>query len=98
MSGVLFPDPNGATPIESKTLAEGLQRAQVRFGLKPFSLQDLQNSVVCQMLDNGIPESTVYRLLNQEEPAGFGEENKKVTDSDLRKALDKLEKQLPKSY
>ena len=66
--------------------------------MKPFTLQDLQNSAVCQMLDNGIPESTLYKLLNQDEPAEFGKEAKKVTDSDLRKAFDKLERQLPKSY
>ncbi len=98
MSGVLFPVPGGVTPIDSKTLAEGLQRAQVRFGLKPFTLQDLQNSAVCQMLDNGIQEATLYKLLNQDEPKEFGKEPKKVKDSDLRKALEKVEKQLPKSY
>jgi len=98
MSGVLFPAPGGVTPMDSKILAEGLQRAQVRFGLKPFTLMDLQNSAVCQMLDNGIPESTVYKLLNEDEPAEFGKEAKKVKDSDLRKAFDKLERQLPKSY
>lgn len=98
MSGVLFPDPGGATPIDSKILAEGLQRAQVRFGLKPFTLQDLQDSVVCQMIDNGIPEATMYKLLNEDEPTVFGQEGGKVKDSDLRKALEKLEKQLPKSY
>ena len=98
MSGVLFPAPGGMAPIDSKTLAEGLQRAQVRFGLKPFTLKDLQNSAVSQMLDKGVSESILYRLLNQEEPTGFGKEAKKITDSDLRKALDKLEKQLPKSY
>ena len=98
MSGVLFPVPGGVTPIDSKTLAEGLQRAQVRFGLKPFTLQDLQNSAVCQMLDNGVPEATLYKLLNQDEPKEFGKEPKKVKDSDLRKALEKVEKQLPKSY
>ncbi len=98
MSGVLFPVPGGVIPIDSKTLAEGLQRAQVRVGLKPFTLQDLQNSAVCQMLDNGIPESTLYKLLNQDELPEFGKETKKVTDSDLRKALEKLERQLPKNY
>ncbi len=98
MSGVLFPVPGGMTPIDSKTLADDLQRAQVRFGLKPFTLQDLQDSAVCQMFDNGIPEATLYKLLNQDEPTEFGREAKKVTDSDLRKALEKLEKQLPKSY
>ena len=98
MSGVLFPVPGGATPIESKTLSEGLLRAQVRFGLKLFTLQDLQDSVVCQMLDNGIPEAALYKLLNEDEPTVFGKEGGKVKDSDLRKALEKLEKQLPKSY
>jgi integrase len=98
MSGVLFPAPGGMTPIDSKTLTEDLQRAQVRFGLKPFTLKDLQNSAVCQMLDNGISESTVYQLLNEDEPTEFGKESKKVKDSDLRKAFDKLERQLPKSY
>ncbi len=98
MSGVLFPAPGGVTSIDSKALAEGLQRAQVRFGLKPFTLKDLQNSAVCQMLDNGIPEATVYKLLNEDEPTEFGKEAKKVKDSDLRKAFDKLERQLPKSY
>lgn len=98
MSGVLFPGAGGATPIESKTLAEDLQRAQVRFGLKPFTLQDLQDSAVCQMVDNGIPEATMYKLLNEDEPTEFLQKGGKVTDSDMRKALDKLEKQLPKSY
>lgn len=98
MSGVLFPVPGGMTPIESKTLAEGLHRAQVRFGLKPFTLKDLQNSAISQMLENGIEEPTLYKLLNQEEPEEFGKEAKKVKDSDLRKALEKLERQLPKSY
>ena len=98
MSGVLFPAPGGLAPIDSKELAEGLQRAQVRFGLKPFTLKDLQNSAVCQMLDNGIPEATMYQLLNEDEPTEFGKEAKKVKDSDLRKALGKLEKQLPISY
>jgi integrase len=98
MSGVLFPAPGGVTPMDSKTLIEGLQRAQVRFGLKPFTLHDLQDSAVCQMLDSGIPDHTLYKLLNEDEPTEFGKEGKKVTDSDLRKALDKLEKQLPKSY
>lgn len=98
MSGVLFPAPGGLTPIDSKTLAEGLQRAQVRFGLKPFTLRNLQDSAVCQMLDNGIPDSTLYKLLNEDEPTEFAKEGGKVTDSDLRKALEKLERQLPKSY
>ncbi len=98
MSGVLFPVPGGMSPVDAKTLTEGLHRAQVRFGLKPFTLQDLQHSAVCQMLENGIPESTLYKLMNQEEPKEFGKEPKKVKDSDLRKALEKLEKQLPKSY
>jgi len=98
MSGVLFPAPGGVTPMDSKTLIDGLQRAQVRFGLKPFSLHDLQDSAVCQMLDNGIPDHILYKLLNEDEPTEFGNEGKKVTDSDLRKALDKLERQLPKSY
>ena len=98
MSGVLFPVPGGVTPMDSKTLAEGLQRAQVRFGLKPFTMQNLQDSAVCQMLDNGIPDHILYALLNEDEPSEFGQEGKRVTDSDMRKALDKLEKQLPKSY
>ncbi len=98
MSGVLFPAPGGVTPMDSKTLIEGLQRAQVRFGLKPFSLHDLQDSAVCQMLDNGIPDYILYKLLNEDEPTEFENEGKTVTDSDLRKALDKLERQLPKSY
>ncbi len=98
MSGVLFPVPGGVTPIDSKALTEDIQRAQVRFGLKPFTLQDLQDSAVCQMLDNGIPEATLYKLLNEDEPTVFGQEGGKVTDSDLRKALEKLERQLPKSY
>ena len=98
MSGVLFPVPNGVTPIDSKALAEGLLRAQVRFGLKPFSLQDLQNSVINQMLENGIPEATLYGLLNQEAPVEFVKEVEKVKDSDMRKALEKVERQLPKNY
>jgi integrase len=98
MSGVLFPCPDGATSIDSKTLAEDLHRAQVRFGLKQFTLQDLQDSVVCQMLENGITEATLYKLLNEDEPTVFGQEGGKVKDSDMRKALDKLERQLPKSY
>lgn len=98
MAGVLFPVPGGATPIESKSLSEGLLRAQVRFGLKLFTLQDLQNSMVSQMLENGITEATLYKLLNENEPTVFGQEGGKVKDSDLRKALEKVEKQLPKSY
>jgi len=46
MAGVLFSVPGGATPIDSKSLSEGLLRTQVRFGLKLFTLQDLQNSMV----------------------------------------------------
>ncbi len=98
MAGVLFPVPGGATPIDSKSLSEGLLRAQVRFGLKLFTLQDLQNSMVSQMLENGIPEATLYKLLNEDEPTVFGQEGGKVKDSDIRKALEKMEKQLPKSY
>lgn len=98
MAGVLFPVPGGMTPIASKALADDLQRAQVRFGLKPFTLQDLQNSAVCQMLDNGIPEYTLYKLLNEDEPTEVAKAGNKVKDSDLRKALEKLERQLPKSY
>jgi len=98
MSGVLFPVPGGATPIESKEVSEGLLRAQVRFGLKLFTLQDLQNSVVNQMIEKGIPEATLYKLLNEDEPTVFGQEGGKVKDSDMRKALEKLEKLLPKNY
>jgi integrase len=98
MAGVLFPVPGGATPIDSKSLSEGLLRTQVRFGLKLFTLQDLQNSMVSQMLENGITEATLYKLLNEDEPTVFGQEGGKVKDSDLRKALEKVEKQLPKSY
>jgi integrase len=98
MSGILFPASGGVTPIDAKVLIEGLQRAQVRFGLKPFTLHNLQDSAVCQMLDNGIPEHTLYELLNEDEPTEFEKKGEKVTDSDLRKALDKLERQLPKSY
>lgn len=98
MAGVLFPVPGGATPIDSKSLSEGLLRAQVRFGLKLFTLQDLQNSMVSQMLENGITEATLYKLLNEDEPTVFGQEGGKVKDSDLRKALEKVERQLPKNY
>ena len=98
MAGVLFPVPGGATPIDSKSLSEGLLRAQVRFGLKLFTLQDLQNSMVSQMLENGITEATLYKLLNEDEPTVFGQEGGTVKDSDLRKALEKVERQLPKSY
>jgi integrase len=98
MAGVLFPSSGRVTPIEVKSLEEDLRRAQVRFGLKPFTCRDLQNSAVGQMLDNGIPESTLYRLLNQDMPAELEKDNVKVTDSDLRKALEKLERQLPKAY
>jgi integrase len=98
MAGVLFPVPGGATPIGSKEVSEGLLRAQVRFGLKLFTLQDLQNSVVNQMLEKGVSEATLYKLLNEDEPTVFGQEGGKVKDSDMRKALEKLEKLLPKSY
>ena len=81
MAGVLFPVPGGATPIESKTVSEGLLRAQVRFGLKLFTLQDLQDSVVAQMLDKGVSEPTLYKLLNEDEPTVFGQEGGKVKDS-----------------
>jgi len=50
------------------------------------------------MLENGITEATLYKLLNEDEPTVFGQEGGKVKDSDLRKALEKVEKQLPKSY
>ncbi|MDH5762411.1 MAG: integrase family protein [Nitrospinota bacterium] len=98
MAGVLFPSPGRVTPIEVKSLEEDLRRAQVRFGLKPFTCGDLQNSAVGQMLDNDIPESTLYKLLNQDMPAELEKDAVKVTDSDLRKALEKLERQLPKAY
>jgi len=98
MSGVLFPVPDSVTPTDPKTLASDLQKAQLRFGLKPFTIEDLQNSVVCQMIDNGIEERILYPLLNQEPPEGLPDSDKKITDRDLRSALEKLEKQLPKSY
>ena len=81
-----------------KTLVSDLQKAKLRFGLKPFTIEDLQNSVACQMIDNGIDERILYQLLNQEPPEGLPDSDKKTTDRDLRKALEKLEKQLPKSY
>ncbi|MCH7650966.1 MAG: integrase arm-type DNA-binding domain-containing protein [Nitrospinae bacterium] len=98
MSGVLFPVPDSVTPTDPKTLASDLQKAQLRFGLKPFTIEDLQNSVVCQMIDNGIEERILYPLLNQDPPEGLPDSDKKITDRDLRSALEKLEKQLPKSY
>ena len=98
MSGVLFPVPDSVTPTDPKTLASDLQKAQLRFGLKPFTIEDLQNSVVCQMIDNGIEERILYPLLNQDPPEGLPDNDKKITDRDLRSALEKLEKQLPKSY
>lgn len=98
MSGVLFPVPGSVTPMDPKTLVSDLQKAQLRFGLKPFTIEDLQNSVACQMIDNGIDERILYQLLNQEPPEGLPDSDKKTTDRDLRKALEKLEKQLPKSY
>ncbi len=98
MSGVLFPVPGGVTAIEPKVLEDDLRRAQLRFGLKAFTLEDLHNSMVCQMLDNGISEPILYQLLNQDLPAGAPLAAKKVTDRDLRDALDKLEKQLPKAF
>ncbi len=98
MSGVLFPVPGSVTPMDPNTLASDLQKAQLRFGLKPFTIEDLQNSVVCQMIDNGIEERVLYPLLNQEAPEGLADSGKKITDRNLRSALEKLEKQLPKSY
>lgn len=98
MSGVLFSVPDSVTPTDPKTLASDLQKAQLRFGLKPFTIEDLQNSVVCQMIDNGIEERILYPLLNQDPPEGLPDNDKKITDRDLRSALEKLEKQLPKSY
>ena len=98
MSGVLFPAPGDVTAMEVKTLEDDVRRAQLRFGLKPFTLEDLQDSVVCQMLDNGISEPVLYQLLNRDLPAGAPVGAKKVSDHDLREALEKLEKQLPKSY
>ena len=98
MSGVLFPVPDSVTPTDPKTLASDLQKAQLRFGLKPFTIEDLQNSLVCQMIDNGIEERILYPLLNQDPPEGLPDSDKKITDRDLRSALEKLEKQLPKSY
>ncbi len=98
MSGVLFPVPGSVTPMDPKTLVSDLQKAQLRFGLKPFTVEDLQNSVVCQMIDNGIEERILYPLLNQDPPEGLPDSDKKITDRDLRSALEKLEKQLPKSY
>ncbi len=98
MSGVLFPVPDSVTPTDPKTLASDLQKAQLRFGLKPFTIEDLQNSLVCQMIDNGIEERILYPLLNQDPPEGLSDSDKKITDRDLRSALEKLEKQLPKSY
>ncbi|TDJ59583.1 MAG: DUF4102 domain-containing protein [Nitrospina sp.] len=98
MSGVLFPVPDSVTPTDPKTLASDLQKAQLRFGLNPFTIEDLQNSLVCQMIDNGIEERILYPLLNQDPPEGLPDSDKKITDRDLRSALEKLEKQLPKSY
>lgn len=98
MSGVLFPTPGDVTAIEVKVLEEDVRRAQLRFGLKPFTLEDLQDSVVCQMLDNGISEPVLYQLLNKDMPAGAPVGAKKVSDHDLREALEKLERQLPKAY
>jgi len=98
MSGVLFPVPGSVTPTDPKTLASDLQKANLRLGLKPFTVEDLQNSVVCQMIDNGIEERILYQLQNQDPPEGLPDSDKKITDRDLRSALEKLEKQLPKSY
>ena len=98
MAGVLFPVPGSVTPMDPKTLAEDLQKAQLRFGLKPFTLEDLQNSMVCQMIDNGIEERILYQLLNQEPPEELPDSGKKITDRDLRASVEKLEKQLPKTY
>lgn len=98
MSGVLFPVPGSVTPTDPNTLAGDLQKANLRLGLKPFTVEDLQNSVVCQMIDNGIEERILYQLLNQEPPKDLPDSDKKITDKDLRKALEKLEKQLPKTY
>ncbi len=98
MAGVLFPVPGSVTPMDPKTLAEDLQKAQLRFGLKPFTLKDLQNSMVCQMIDNGIEERILYQLLNQEPPEELPDSGKKITDRDLRASVEKLEKQLPKTY
>ncbi len=98
MAGVLFPVPGGVAAIELKTLEDDLRQAQLRFGLKPFTLEDLQNSVVCQILDNGILEPVLYQLLNKDMPAGTPVGDKKVTDRDLRDALEKLERQLPKAF
>ncbi len=98
MSGVLFPVPDSVTPTDPKTLASDLQKAQLRFGLNPFTIEDLQNSLLCQMIDNGIEERILYPLLNQDPPEGLPDSDKKITDRDLRSALEKLEKQLPKSY
>ncbi len=98
MAGVLFPVPGGVTAVELKDLEDDLRRAQLRFGLKPFTLEDLHNSMVCQMLDNGISEPVLYQLLNKDMPAGMPVGAKKVADRDLRDALEKLEKQLPKAF
>lgn len=98
MAGVLFPVPGSVTPMDPKTLVADLQKAQLRFGLKSFTLEDLQNSMVCQMIDNGIEERILYQLLNQEFPEGLPDSDKKITDPDLRASVEKLERQLPKSY
>lgn len=98
MTGVLFPVPGGVTPMEIGKLEDDVRRMQVRFGMKPFSLNDLQNSLVVQMLDNKISEPVLYSILNQKLPPGTPVGAPKVTDRDLRDAMEKLERQLPKAY
>lgn len=98
MSGVLFPIAGGVSAINVGKLEDDLRRAQLRFGLKPFNLEDLWNSTVVQMLDNGIEEAVLYELINRKAPAGTSVPKSKVTDRDLRDALEKLERQLPKAY
>ncbi|NIP99514.1 MAG: integrase arm-type DNA-binding domain-containing protein [Nitrospinaceae bacterium] len=98
MSGVLFPVPGGVAPIEKKTLEEDLRRAQLRFGIKPFAVEDLQNSMVSLMLENGVPETTLFTLVHQNVPKNLPGSDKQVADRDLRDALEKLEKLLPKAF
>jgi len=90
--GVLFPGGPGPL-LDAKSLDGDLQHAQFRMNMGSFTVEDLQQSIVAQMLDVKIPEPVVAKVVNHPEMESItGSEN--VADRDIRDALKKWQEVL----
>ncbi len=83
--GVLFPGGPGPL-LDAKSLDGDLRHAQLRMNMGSFTVDDLRQSVISQLIDIKIPPPIVARLVNHPDMDAI-EGSDKVTERDIRDGL-----------